>query len=337
MSRIKSLFLTKNCKYCNKEFQVSSKNKRLMKKTFCSRFCQSKGCNRSDIKKITQCIICKNDFKHYGERILCGKKCQSAYLSQIRVGENNPFWKGSKKFILQRCKECNAEFSYEKGGNHREKQFCSHECWNKFQLGKNKALDGPTFYEKIYSQDFIKIKPIIKERDNFRCCLCGLSQNDKIKLHIHHIDYDKNNNTEDNLITLCQTCHMLTNFERTFWENVFSSLLSGSKIVQKGWGFESHITNNNKYCLKYLVFFKDKKFSFHFHSIKKELWHCLLGKFECTLQKEDGKIEKFIFQKGDKIEVEPFVKHQLLAFKNSIIVEVSSESYPEDSHRIVKR
>jgi len=85
---------------------------------------------------------------------------------------------------------------------------------------------------------------------------------------------------------------MLTNFERSFWLNVFAALLSGSKIVKKGWGLESHITNNESYCLKYLIFFKGKKFSLHNHLLKKELWHCLLGKFDCTLQKNEKKENK---------------------------------------------
>ena len=35
------------------------------------------------------------------------------------------------------------------------------------------------------------------------CCLCGTTNN----LTQHSIDFDINNRTPDNLITLCQSCH----------------------------------------------------------------------------------------------------------------------------------
>ena len=43
------------------------------------------------------------------------------------------------------------------------------------------------------------------------------------------------------------------------------------KIVQKGWGEEIWIHNDEEYCGKILRFFKKgNKFSLHYHIIKKE-------------------------------------------------------------------
>jgi hypothetical protein len=36
-------------------------------------------------------------------------------------------------------------------------------------------------------------------------------------LPVHHIDYDKKNNDERNLITLCISCHSKTNANREYW------------------------------------------------------------------------------------------------------------------------
>jgi mannose-6-phosphate isomerase-like protein (cupin superfamily) len=327
-------FVTKECKYCNKEFKVSSKNKRALKRLYCSRSCQSKGISRTDIRKNTICLVCDKEFKHYGERVLCSRECSAKYMSMERLGINNPAYRGNLKFVEVQCLYCNEPFKYTMAGRHKERlpKFCSRECFALSQLGINKETGEPAKYNKQYPYEFKVLRETIKARDHFTCCLCGASES----LHVHHIDYDKNNNDKDNLITLCQTCHMLTNFNRSFWEIIFSAVLSGSKLVRKGWGFEVHITNNNSYCLKYLVFFKDRKFSFHYHPLKKELWHCLLGEFDCILQKEDGEKNLVKFRKGDKIEVESGIKHQLTALKNSILIEVSTEHFDEDSHRIIK-
>ncbi len=79
-------------------------------------------------------------------------------------------------------------------------------------------IDGSSESTK-YNFEFKKLKPIIRKRDNYGCQLCGkeektTSMNRKKKFEVHHIDYNKENNAEDNLITLCDSCHMKTNNKR---------------------------------------------------------------------------------------------------------------------------
>jgi len=65
----------------------------------------------------------------------------------------------------------------------------------------------------------------------------GCSQLDNIKkFPVHHIDYDKNNNTEENLITLCWSCHSKTIFSRQKWTDYFETMMKEklSFIGQKG-------------------------------------------------------------------------------------------------------
>ena len=200
--------------------------------------------------------------------------------------------------------------------------FCSHQIdlkWNS-QSGIREAL---------YPLGWYKVKKIIKARDSFECQLCGFKEN----IHVHHIDYDKKNIEHDNLITLCRKCHSMTHRGRTFWEIIFSGMISGSKIVKKLWGAEIHIVNN-ECCLKYLIFFKDKQFSHHSHCIKKELWHCVYGKMKCVL--ENSAIKRYSLKQGDKIEFQPNVIHQFQTIKNTILVEVSSRDYTEDSYRLLE-
>ena len=44
------------------------------------------------------------------------------------------------------------------------------------------------------------------------------------KLDVHHINYDKKNCSSDNLISLCHSCHLKTNYNRVYWENYFSKI-----------------------------------------------------------------------------------------------------------------
>ena len=41
-------------------------------------------------------------------------------------------------------------------------------------------------------------------------------------LSVHHIDYNKQNCNENNLITLCLKCHLKTNIDRNFWSKYFN-------------------------------------------------------------------------------------------------------------------
>lgn len=90
-------------------------------------------------------------------------------------------------------------------------------------------LGGISFFP--YGFEFTKeLKEKIRKRDNFSCRECGCSENNlKYKLSIHHIDYNKKNNKEDNLISLCKNCHSKTNYKRKDWISYFKNKLIGDK------------------------------------------------------------------------------------------------------------
>ena len=68
----------------------------------------------------------------------------------------------------------------------------------------------------------------------------------------------------------------------TFWKipkgNKRSKKLTNT-IVEKGWGREIIFVNNEEYCGKILQFNKGKKFSMHYHILKKETWYVSKGSF----------------------------------------------------------
>ena len=103
------------------------------------------------------------------------------------------------------------------------------------QSGKNNAMYGkngklsPNWNGGIsfepYSPEFNKeLKEKIKKRDNYTCRLCS----EKLFLHIHHIDYNKKNSIESNLITLCRKCNGKANFNRNFWTEKFRIMLEAN-------------------------------------------------------------------------------------------------------------
>jgi len=69
-------------------------------------------------------------------------------------------------------------------------------------------------------------KEQIRHRDNYRCQVCGCHEVECTrKLHVHHIDYNKFNLREKNLISLCHSCHMKTNGTRKYWIEIFNKKL----------------------------------------------------------------------------------------------------------------
>ena len=82
------------------------------------------------------------------------------------------------------------------------------------------AWQGGKSFEE-YGLDWTDIlKESIRQRDNYCCRLCGKKQKNR-NHDVHHINYDKQNNNLLNLITLCDSCHPKTNFNRNKWVKIF--------------------------------------------------------------------------------------------------------------------
>lgn len=82
-----------------------------------------------------------------------------------------------------------------------------------------------------YTQEFNKqLKNIVRNRDNHKCQLCGMPEIENCKaLTVHHIDYDKANSSQDNLISLCVSCNTKVNNNRDYWLVYFRELLQSKQ------------------------------------------------------------------------------------------------------------
>lgn len=75
-----------------------------------------------------------------------------------------------------------------------------------------------------YPKEFDRaLRLSIRDRDGFCCVLCGKSENGRPH-DCHHIDYNTQNSSPSNLVTLCRPCHSKTNRNRDAYRIGFQAL-----------------------------------------------------------------------------------------------------------------
>ena len=218
------------CDYCGKIIERNSFRIKKNKHHFCSRKCQGKWLYR---KKEVKCDFCGKVIKKIPYNIknfehhFCNKKCRGKYMSKFLKGNNNPLWRGK---VEVKCDWCGKTIKKHpcsiKSNKHH---FCNRKCRADFFKGENNPnwRDGKS--REPYSFVFDnKLKEQIRKRDNFTCQECFRHQdelrtknNRPYKLHIHHLDYCKKNNSFSNLISLCKSCHSQTNYGRDDWTKYY--------------------------------------------------------------------------------------------------------------------
>ena len=164
-------------------------------------------------------------------------------------GKGNPFFgrkhsEKSKKLMRkkarQRIKEGKNKTMFKKGIHYSritefKKGFKHTEKFKKYMSKKLKGKNchmwrGGIAFEPYGPEFNKKLKKQIRTRDNHTCQLCGdrILKNTKKKfLAIHHIDYNKRNNSPFNLITLCNFCNSSVNKSREEWTNHFQNKMGG--------------------------------------------------------------------------------------------------------------
>jgi hypothetical protein len=100
---------------------------------------------------------------------------------------------------------------------------------------KNGNWNGGTSFLPYPPEFNLILKNKIRERDNNICQICGdiktiYSQNGWA---IHHIDYNKQNNKDENLIFLCERCHNKTNGakNREKWILLFKEKMNAREVI----------------------------------------------------------------------------------------------------------
>lgn len=196
--------------------------------------------SRSETQHTMTCDGCGGEFQASRKRKFCSQECISKYAFPAR--------------ITRQCGYCGKDVEVIPARSNHKNVFCDETCYSfyrKFIYQQPSGLDSHWFgkrgsvtpnwrgglsYEP-YSCEFGKeLKELIRAKDSYTCQLCGVSQNGE-SLCIHHIDYDKNNNSVENLISLCRKCHGKTNGNREFWTRLFYEITlkrEGATTIPQG-------------------------------------------------------------------------------------------------------
>ena len=204
----------KECLGCGKEFWVYPSLKRIK---FCSLKCYQKSrigkkwLNWRRVKRNCQTCgkviwVCPCEIKIGG-----GKFCSHKCFTESRKGKQlkrNGVWKNcptcGKKFYLSSCR--------------KDRKFCSKECFGKSGKGEKNHNWANGISLVVYPSEYTRnLRARIKKRDGYVCQRCG----GKKDLQVHHINYNKRDCREENLITLCRSCNNKVNRARGWWQGYF--------------------------------------------------------------------------------------------------------------------
>ena len=121
-----------------------------------------------------------------------------------------------------------------------------------------------------------------------------------------------------------------------------SEILEAEKVVEKKWGGEIWITNNEQYCQKFLYIKKGWRFSLQYHKNKHETFHLLEGRVYLELQKnpdfsqpayKQENSERVLVPGATRV-IPPYQIHRASALENSVILETSTHNEDSDTYRI---
>jgi hypothetical protein len=229
LASVKKDWVSKICPVCEEQFKVTPARKDTAR--FCSVKCANKGLsldrrgenNPAWIGGKTKivCEVCGKERLLFPclakEQRFCSQECKGIWWAQQQGGESNTCWRNAK--LLRICKTCGGEFeAYVYEGF--PKIYCSPECYQKTLGGPNSPSwrGGKSFepYPPTFNKEF---KEKIRQRDNYKCAICWLFGKD-----VHHINYIKEDTVPENCITLCKSCHVVTNFNREYWQIALGNL-----------------------------------------------------------------------------------------------------------------
>lgn len=205
------------------------------------------------IIKKTKFIICeycnnKKEVPFYDKKRFCDQKC----FFKWRIKENHPLYKKplteEQRKACSRAKEKNGMFGFSRYGKDnpnfgKKWSIEQREKASKNKKGNQTGDKNPNWkggisttkkysydrHDNIYPESFsINTKKCIKKRDKNRCFLCGRYG----IMCVHHIDYNKNNSYLMNLITLCRSCHSVTNGNRTRWTKFFNDIMTFRYLIR---------------------------------------------------------------------------------------------------------
>jgi hypothetical protein len=148
----------------------------------------------------------------------CGLQCVG--LSQRKVCAE---WTLAERV----CDECSTPF-YVPVSHAERYRCCSRACGGRRRAKLLRGEGNPNWNGGIsrlpYPWNFREISRRIIARDHESCRSPVCSGGDR-RLTTHHINYDKTDCRDENLITLCSSCNSKANFGRDKWQRLYEKMM----------------------------------------------------------------------------------------------------------------
>ncbi len=108
-------------------------------------------------------------------------------------------------------------------------------------------------------------------------------------------------------------------------------------VVEKLWGHEKTLVNNELYCGKIIHVYEGKMGSFHYHKNKDETFYILNGKIKLKYSMDDNfdEAKEIVLYIGDSFRIIPNMRHQIIGIQESDIIEISTFDEESDSIRVI--
>lgn len=154
--------------------------------------------------------------KHHTEEI-------KLKLRILNLGKNSPKYIDGRSYKKRYCVDCDKLLNNTIAL--RCKKCCKKQELHPQYRDKHWNWRGGVTFEK-YGVEFNNfLREEIRNRDKYICQICGCFQLENGRqLDVHHIDYNKKNNDENNLISLCKSCHGKTNKNRRQWQIIIKNI-----------------------------------------------------------------------------------------------------------------
>jgi len=185
-------------------------------------------------KKFTTKVKRKMSSSHLGKKHSEDTKRK---MKESKIGEKNPNYKNSfsasKKFKYSHLGKPLSEKTKEKialtkrgDKNPNYKRIYSEKERRRFgsPMEKNPNWKGGISFLPYPTTFNNRLKQSIKDRDNNECQNPYCDHRAR-KLDVHHIDYDKENCSQFNLISLCSRCHSKANANRNEWRHFYKKIV----------------------------------------------------------------------------------------------------------------
>lgn len=115
-------------------------------------------------------------------------------------------------------------------------------------------------------------------------------------------------------------------------------VITTPKKIEKEWGNEEIIVNNDKYCAKRMTVFPGGKLSIQWHINKQETFHIEKGTLKVTIFLPTGNKFDYNLKPGESITIFPGQAHTFhnKTKQNVIFLEISTHHDNNDVYRVTK-